>query len=177
MFSQYLGAGNGFAKPEKRFGRGELTIITDLTDLSMPWKGMDVYASDWDVSLITARSYDYYRDFIPAIQSIYNEERSVLNNAMFNFIMAYVYRVSDRVWAAMSGEDRMTDAERAKMLEDKIIEALEGRLDGIADIVPKAYFTAEDKSNGYSVTLDLLAYGGVLLTQVNTTIKVYRRES
>ncbi len=177
MFSQYLGAGNGYAKPEKRFGRGELTIITDLTDLSMPWKGMDVYASDWDVSLITARSYDYYRDFIPAIQSIYNEERSVLNNAMFNFIMAYVYRVSDRVWAAMSGEDRMTDAERAKMLEDKIIEALEGRLDGIADIVPKAYFTAEDKSNGYSVTLDLLAYGGVLLTQVNTTIKVYRRES
>lgn len=177
MFSAYLGAANGYAKPEKRFGRGELTIITDLTDLSMPWKGMDVYASDWDVSLITARSYDYYRDFIPAIQSIYNEERSVLNNAMFNFIMTYVYRVSDRVWAAMSGEDRMTDAERAKMLQDKIIEALDGRLDGIADITPQAYFTAEDKSNGYSVTLDLLAYGGVLLTQVNTTIKVYRRES
>ena len=47
----------------------------------------------------------------------------------------------------------------------------------IADVTPSAYFTADDKANGYSVTLDLNAYGGVLLTQFNTTIKVYRRES
>lgn len=177
MFSKYLGASEGRANPANRFSRGELTVITDLTDLSMPWKGMEVYASDWDVSLVTARSYDYYRDFIPAIQSIYDQERSVLNNALFNFIMTYAYRVSDRVWADMSGESRMTNDERAKMIQNKIIERLDGRLDGIADITPTAYFTAEDISNGYSVSLDLLAYGGVLLTQVNTTIKVYRRES
>lgn len=177
FFSKYLGAGDGRAKPAYRFSRGELTIIEDLTDLSMPWKGNEVYASDWDVSLITARSYDYYRLFIPAIQSIYSEDRSVLNNALFNFIMTYVYRVSDRVWADMSGEAAMTDDERAKMIENKIIERLEGRLDNVAVVTPKAYFTADDKSNGYSVTLDLIAEGGVLLTQFNTTIKVYRRES
>lgn len=177
FFSKYLGAGDGRAKPAYRFSRGELTIIEDLTDLSMPWKGNEVYASDWDVSLITARSYDYYRLFIPAIQSIYSEDRSVLNNALFNFMMTYVYRVSDRVWADMSGEASMTDDERAKMIENKIIERLEGRLDNVAVVTPKAYFTADDKSNGYSVTLDLIAEGGVLLTQFNTTIKVYRRES
>lgn len=177
FFSKYLGAAEGRAKPAYRFSRGELTIIEDLTDLSMPWKGNEVYASDWDVSLITARSYDYYRLFIPAIQSIYSEDRSVLNNALFNFMMTYVYRVSDRVWADMSGEASMTDDERAKMIENKIIERLEGRLDNVAVVTPKAYFTADDKSNGYSVTLDLIAEGGVLLTQFNTTIKVYRRES
>ncbi|HIF2972015.1 TPA: hypothetical protein ACXZSU_003051 [Salmonella enterica] len=177
FFSKYLGAAEGRAKPAYRFSRGELTIIEDLTDLSMPWKGNEVYASDWDVSLITARSYDYYRLFIPAIQSIYSEDRSVLNNALFNFMMTYVYRVSDRVWADMSGEAAMTDDERAKMIENKIIERLEGRLDNVAVVTPKAYFTADDKSNGYSVTLDLIAEGGVLLTQFNTTIKVYRRES
>ncbi|EDJ3473687.1 hypothetical protein CGY83_16525 [Salmonella enterica subsp. enterica serovar Enteritidis] len=177
FLSKYLGAGDGRAKPAYRFSRGELTIIEDLTDLSMPWKGNEVYASDWDVSLITARSYDYYRLFIPAIQSIYSEDRSVLNNALFNFMMTYVYRVSDRVWADMSGEAAMTDDERAKMIENKIIERLEGRLDNVAVVTPKAYFTADDKSNGYSVTLDLIAEGGVLLTQFNTTIKVYRRES
>lgn len=177
FFSKYLGSGEGRAKPAYRFSRGELTIIEDLTDLSMPWKGNEVYASDWDVSLITARSYDYYRLFIPAIQSIYSEDRSVLNNALFNFMMTYVYRVSDRVWADMSGEASMTDDERAKMIENKIIERLEGRLDNVAVVTPKAYFTADDKSNGYSVTLDLIAEGGVLLTQFNTTIKVYRRES
>lgn len=177
FFSKYLGAGEGRANPAYRFSRGEETIIEDLYDLSMPWKGNEVYASDWDVSLITARSRDYYRLFIPAIQSIYSEDRSVLNNALFNFIMTYVYRVSDGVWADMSGENRMTDSERAKMIENKVTERLENRLDGIADVTPSAYFTADDKANGFSVTLDLNATGGVLLTQFNTTIKVYRRES
>lgn len=175
FFSKYAGAGEGRYKPEARFNMGSKTIIEDIEDLSMPWKGNDVYASDWDVSLITARSYDYWRFFIPAIQGIYNEERSVLNNALFNFTMAYVYRVSDRVWADVSGEDRLTNGERAKLVESLIIERLEGRLDGVANIVPKAYFTAEDISNGYSITLDLSATGSVLLTQFNTTIRVYRR--
>lgn len=177
FFSKYLGSGEGRAKPAYRFSRGEETIIEDLYDLSMPWKGNEVYASDWDVSLVTARSRDYYRLFIPAIQSIYSEERSVLNNALFNFILTYVYRVSDQVWADMSGESRMTDDERAKMIENKITERLEGRLDNIADITPSAYMTADDKANGYSITLDIKAEGGVLLSQFNTTIKVYRRDS
>lgn len=177
FFSKYLGSGEGRAKPAYRFSRGEETIIEDLYDLSMPWKGNEIYASDWDVSLVTARSRDYYRLFIPALQSIYSEERSVLNNALFNFIMTYVYRVSDQVWADMSGESRMTDDERAKMIENKITERLEGRLDSIANITPSAYMTADDKANGYSITLDIKAEGGVLLTQFNTTIKVYRRDS
>lgn len=71
----------------------------------------------------------------------------------------------------------MTDDERAKMIENKITERLEGRLDNIADITPNAYMTADDKANGNSITLDIKAEGGVLLSQFNTTIKVYRRNS
>lgn len=175
FFSKYMGAGNGICKTEARFNRGSKTVIEDLADLSQPWKGNDVYASDWEANLITARSFDYYRLFIPAIQSIYSEDRSVLNNAMFNAAMTYVYRVSDRVWADTTGEDRMTRDEVAKDVENNIIARLAGRLDGIADITPKAYFTAEDIANGYSITLDLNCAGGVLLTQFNTTIKVTRR--
>lgn len=176
FFSKYMGAAEGTCKPAYRFNRGSLTVIEDLADLSQPWKGNDVYASDWETNLITARSYDYYRLFIPAIQSIYSEDRSVLNNALFNFIMTYVYRVSDRVWADTTGEDRMTRDEVAKDVENNIIERLAGKLDGIADVTPNAYFTAEDIANGYSITLDLNCAGGVLLTQFNTTIKVTRRE-
>lgn len=177
FFSKYLGSGEGRAKPEYRFSRGELTIIEDLVDLSMPWKGNVAYANDWETSLITARSYDYYRINIPAVQSVYGNDRSVLNNALVVFLLTYGYRVSDRVWADMSGESRMTTDERIKMIERKINERLSGRLDDVTEIVPKAYQTAEDNNNGYSLTLDMDATGGVLLTQLNTTIKVYRRSS
>lgn len=177
LFSRYGGQKDGRYKPEYRFNRGSKTIIEDLERVTLPWKGNDVYASDWDVSLVTCRSYDYYRLFIPAIQSAYPEERSVLNGALFNFTMSYVYRVTDRVWANTTGEDRMTRDELAKDVENQIIEELEGRLDGVADIIPRAYFTPEDIANGYSITVDLRCEGNVLLTQFNTTIRVFRREA
>lgn len=176
FFSKYMGAKDGYCKPEYRFNRGSKTIIEDVTDVSMPWKGNEVYASDWDVSLISARSYDYYRVFIPAIQSIYPEERSVLNNALFNFLMTYVYRVTDRVWADTTGLSGMTRAEAAKDIENNIIARLANRLDGNANVIPTARFTDEDISNGNSVTVDLRCEGGTLLTQFNTTIRVYRQE-
>lgn len=177
LFSRYAGQKDGRYKPEYRFNRGSKTVIEDLERVTMPWKGNEVYASDWDVSLVTCRSYDYYRLFIPAVQSVYPEERSVLNNALFNFTMAYVYRVTDRVWANTTGEDRMTRDELAKDVENQLIEELEGRLDGVANITPKAYFTPEDIANGYSISVDLRCEGSVLLTQFNTTIRVFRREA
>lgn len=78
--------------------------------------------------------------------------------------------------ANTTGEDRMTRDELAKDVENQIIEALEGRLDGVANITPRVYFTAEDISNGYSATVDIRSEGNVLMTQFNTTIRVFRRE-
>ncbi len=176
MFSKYMGAKEGTCKPSFRFGRGKDTVIEDIADITLPYKKPEVYASDWEVGLITARSYDYYRAFIPAIQTAYPNDRSVLNNALFTFLMTYVFRVSDRVWADFSGESRSTREELAQDVEAEVTRRLTGRLDGIADIVPHARFTAEDISNGYSITLDINAYGGVMTTQFNTSIRVYRRE-
>lgn len=176
MYSKYMGAKEGTCKPSARFGRGSETVIEDLADISTPYKKPEVYASDWEVGMISARSYDYYRAFIPAIQTAYPNDRSVLNNALFTFLMTYVFRVSDRVWADFSGESRSTREELAQDVNAEITRRLAGKLDGIADIVPNAHFTDEDISNGYSITLDINAYGGVMTTQFNTSIRVFRRE-
>lgn len=175
MLSRYAGAAEGYLKTENRFTRGELTVVEDLVEVSMPFKRPETYASDWDVGLIAIRSYDYYRYFIPALSSVYPEDRSVLNNFLFDHVLTYVSRVSDRVWAAFTGESTMTNDEIAAAVSARIIERLAGKLDGVADIVPRAYFTAEDISNGYSITIDLEAYGGVMTTQFNTTIIARRR--
>lgn len=177
FFSKYAGAKEGALKSAYRFNRGSKTVIEDVYDVSHPWKGNEVYASDWDVSLIAARSFDYYRVHIPAVQSIYSEKRSVLTNALFNFLCTYAYRVSDRVWADTTGEDRMTREELSKDIENNFIARIANKLDGAATFTPDAYFTAEDVSNGNSVTLDLRGEGQGLTTQFNTTIRVYRAEA
>lgn len=176
LFSKYMGSGEGVCKPEYRFGRGRETVIEDLTDISLPYKHPSVYATDWDVGLIAIRSYDYYRSFIPATCSVYPNERSVLKNGVFSFLMTYVFRVSDKVWADASGEFRMTREEYADDISADITKRLAGKLDDIADITPHAYFTAEDIANGNSITIDIKAEGNVMKTLHNTSIRVYRRE-
>lgn len=175
MFSRYCGSSEGTCKPQYRFNRGALTVIEDLTDVTLTWKGNSVYASDWDASLISVSSYNMWEVHIKAIQSIYNEERSVLNNALVSFILTYVYRVADRVWADHTGEDRRTREEIAKDIQNEIISRLSGRIDEIVDINPVAYFTEEDINRGNSITVDINAYGNVLFTRMNTTIRVFRR--
>ena len=176
LFSKYMGAKEANCNPAFRFGRGKDTVIETLSDISIPYKAPEVYASDWDVGLVGIRSYDYYRYFIPAVCSAYPNDRSVLNNCIFTFLMTYIFRVSDRVWADFSGESRLTREELARDVENELTRRLAGKLDGNATIVPKAYFTAEDISNGYSITVDINAYGGVMNTQFNTSIRVFRRE-
>lgn len=176
MFSKYMGSAQGECKPAYRFSNGKETVIRDMTDVTLTWKGNSVYASDWDANLISASSYNMWEVHIKAIQSIYNEERSVLNNALVSFILTYVYRVADRVWADNTGENRRTRQEIAKDIQNEIVKRLAGRLDEIVDISPVAYFTDEDISAGNSISLDLNASGSVLFTRLNTTIRVFRRE-
>lgn len=176
MFSKYAGSSQGMCRPSHRFNKGKLTVIEDMTDITLTWKGNSVYASDWDVSLISVSSYNMWEVHIKAIQSIYNEERSVLNNALVSFILTYVYRVADRVWADHTGDDRSTREELAKTIQNEIVERLAGKIDGIVDIDPVAYFTEEDINRGNSITLDINASGSVLFTRMNTTIRVFRRE-
>lgn len=176
FWSKYAGAKEGKLKNAYRFSRGEQTVIENMVNISSTYKTPEVYATDWDVGLIAARSYDYYRNFVPAINSVYPEDRSVLNNAFFSFLIPYFNRLADRIWADMSGESTMTRKEMSEEVEKRFIAAVAGNIDNFADVVPKAYFTEEDISNGYSISLDINAYGGVLLTQFNTTTRVFRRE-
>jgi hypothetical protein len=56
-----------------------------------------------------------------------------------------------------------------------ITEKTEGKYDGVVDIVPDAYFTANDISNGYSITVDVHLYGQVIKTVNKYTIVAHRR--
>lgn len=174
LLSNYAGSKDPRFNPTKGFSRGEHTIITEGTDLNLTYKPMSTYSTDWDLGVIAARSFDYHRFFLPAISTAFKDGRSVLRNGLFTFAMSWIERVSNQVWAECSGESTLSDSQYAKLVEDKIIAKIQGRLDNIATIRPHVYFTEEDKRNGNTATVDLYAEGQPLKTQHKTTIKVSR---
>lgn len=175
MTARYAGAGIAKFNSAYRFDRGELAVIEEGYDINLTYKTPDGYSSDWEAGLINIRSFDQYRYFFPALQTVYNNDRSVLKGYLAAMVIGDLERIAHTVWREMSGASSLTNAEMIKMVNEKIIEKTEGRYDGVVDIVPNAYFTAQDLSNGYSITVDINLYGQVIKTVHKYTIVAHRR--
>lgn len=175
MVSKYAGAGNGKLKASARFTRGELTIIDSVSQLNLSDKPRKTYSSDWETGLINIQSYDQYRYFIPALYTVYPFDRSVCNNMFVSIISASLNYVAQTIWAEMSGASDLSEAQIIKMYKEKFIAKTAGKYDGVVDVVAVPYFTAEDRSNGYSLTVDIELYGEVLKTVHKTTVRAFRR--
>ena len=175
FIAKYAGAQEGKFKAEFRFSRGELAVVTEGYDINLRYKTPDAYSSDWETGLINVRSFDQQRFFFPALQTVSPNDRSILNGWINALIIGDLERVADRVWREVSGASDLTNAEMIKMVNEKIIQKTEGKYDGVVDIVPDAYFTAADLSNGYSITVDIHLYGNVIKTVNKYTIVAHRR--
>lgn len=173
--SKYAGSNVGF-KSSERFDRGELAMITEGYDLNLIYKPFSTYSSDWEAGLINIRSFDEYRYFIPALYTIYDEDRSILNGYLNAIIAADLEGVCARSWAEMSGSQSLTDGQIIKMVTGKVNAKVADKYDNVVQIVPVPRFTAQDKSNGYSITIDIFMYGNVIKTVHQYTIIAKRRE-
>lgn len=176
LTSLYAGAANGAFKSAYRFSRGELARITEGSDLNLTYKPRSTYESDWDAGLINIQSYDQYSYFFPALYTVYPNDRSILNGYIVAIVCAHLEYLATQTWAEMSGASDLTDGQLVEMLNRKIIEKTNGIFDGVVQVVPNAYFTDADKSNGYSVTVDINLYGNVIKTVHKYTIVAHRQE-
>jgi len=176
MIAKYSGAGDGYFKSQYKFSRGELAVITDGYDINLTYKPFTTYMSDWDNGLVSVRSFDQYQYHFPALYTVYDEDRSICNNMLVAIIIADLEYLTIQTWSEMSGVSDMTDAQIVKMVNAKLIAKTTGRYDGVVTIVPNAYFTEADKSNGYSITVDIDLYGAVMKTVFKQTIIAHRYE-
>ena len=172
----FAGAMDGKLKPEYKFTRGELAIVTEGSDVNLTYKPQTVYSSDWEQGLINIRSYDQHRFFYPALYSVYMNDRSILKGYFNAMIAADLELIALRVWAEMSGASDMTNEQIVKNINAKITEKVAGKYAGMVRIEPDAYFSPEDIANGYSVSININMYGNVPNTVHKYTIVAHRQE-
>ncbi|VFR10203.1 putative phage tail sheath protein [Salmonella phage SPFM1] len=63
-----------------------IPAIQSIYSVSMPWKGNEVYASDWDVSLITKPAYRFSRGELTIIEDLTDP----MNYSLANFFSKYL---------------------------------------------------------------------------------------
>jgi hypothetical protein len=174
MAARMMGAGDGRWKQEALFDRAPNNQISMFKDINVTFTSTKVRNKDWSVGLNWVQTSTRSSYFIPALQTVYNNDTSVLNSFFFAAVCVEMQKVAERVWRLFSGNVSLTDAQ----LFDKVNEAVEarsvGRFAELFKIVPAAYKTAADEARGYSYTLPISIYGNNMSTVATVELKAYR---
>lgn len=174
MAARMMGAGNGRWNEEKLFDKAPNNTINMFRGINVTFTPTKVRNKDWDVGLNWVQSSTRQAYFIPALQTVYNNDTSVLNSFFFAMCCVEMQKVAERVWRLFSGSVSLDDP----VLFDRVNRAVEersvGRFAGLFKIVPAAYKTEADQARGFSYTLPISIYGNVMSTVATVELKAYR---
>lgn len=175
FMSRYAGSQEERFDATYRFDRGELAIIEDGHDINLTYKTPEAYANDWDYGLINVRSFDTWRFTFSAARTIYNNDRSICAGLLTATVIAHCEQIAGRIWIEMTGDQSLTESQREKMMETKLQQKTANRFDTVADVSGNAYHTEEDRSNGYSIHMDITVAGNKVNTMHKYTIRAVNR--
>lgn len=172
--ADYMGAGNGRWKPGRSFGAAPLNEVKLLTELNETFTPYTVRNKDWSNGLVWCESFKLRSAFIPALKTVYDDDTSVLNSFFTVMACVELQKVGHRAWLQYVGTDNMTDEEFAKAIDKFIIANTNGRFDDRYVIVPKTYYTENDKANGYSWHTRITIYAGNMKTVATISLETRR---
>lgn len=174
MAARMMGAGNGRWDQAFLFDRAPRNQINMFKDINITFTSTKVRNKDWDVGLNWVQTSTRSSYFIPALQTVYNDDTSVLNSFFFGAVCVEMQKVAERVWRLYSGNVSLSDGELFDAVNRSVEERSVGRFADLFKIVPAAYKTEADEARGYSYTLPISIYGNNMSTVATVELKAYR---
>lgn len=172
--ARYMGAGNGKWKNGFNFDYRPGSEVNTLTDIQPDFIPGSARYEMWDRGLVYVQSYDRGNYFFPAIQTIYDNDTSVLNSYFTMYAIAFLNKIAYQAWSRFSGVTSMTNRMLKKNVEDYVTSLLLNRYDGNFVITPEVIFTTADEQRGYSWTLVFKIYSPNMKTVMTTHVEAYR---
>lgn len=149
-----------------------------LTRVNCTYKTATVRNKDWVNGVVWAQSYDTQSDFIPAVQTVYTDDTSVLNSLYTVVVAAELQKVCMRVWRDLVGRTGLTKEQFKKKSDQLIVEyGSETRFGGRVRIIPNTFFTKRDDQLGYKVSANINLYANNMISVASFTIVADRMEA
>jgi len=174
--ARYMGAKNGKWRNGFCFDKAPLSIITQLKDIDVTWVPTSTRNTLWSVGLNFVLNYGVRRQFFPALQTVYENDTSILNSVFAAMAICYINKVEHAAWREFSGSISFTDAQLEEQVNNFIADLLKDKFDDKYITVPNCHVTELDALRGYSWTTAVTIYGNVAKT-VSTVYTVARRMS
>lgn len=172
--ANYMGAGDGVWKPGLGFDVSPNNQITMFRGVNATFKPASVRTSDWANGLVWVQQYDRRSLFWPGVQTVYNDDSSVLNSATNMMIAVELEKVAQRVWRDLTGISTLTDDQFIERSNDLITKKTTGRFDGRVVIQAETFKTASDDQRGFSWSCKIHMYAPNMKTVGTYTIVAHR---
>lgn len=168
--ANYMGAGTQIwdtsAKPDV-YPNNEIRFMKNVTNA---YKPENVRAQDWANGLIWAQSSGRRSLFFPAMQTVYDNDTSVMNSLIVAMIAADLNKVADRVWRDLTGRTDLSPAQFLERSDEAIVRYTRNKYDGRVIIEPRTFFTNVDEVLGYSWSTEIKFYAPTMRTVNYVTI-------
>ena len=173
--ARYMGASTGIWDSEAAPDMPPNNQVDRFKRHNVGYKGANSRLNDWRTGLVWAQSYDMRSIFWPAIQTVYDDDTSVLNSYYNACIAADLEMVAQTVYNDLVGiSGKMTRAQFIQRSDELIMERVLGRYDGRVTIRPETYFTVFDEQRGYSWRTVIHMYGENMRTVGTYTVEAHR---
>jgi hypothetical protein len=117
------------------------------------------------------------RQFFPALQTVYENDTSVLNSFFTAVAISYLNKVQHAAWREFTGSMSLTDAQLEEQVNNFVSAAVKDKFDNKFVIVPNATVTEFDALRGYSWTLPIKIYSPNMKTVMTAFTQAYRASS
>ena len=174
MASRFMGAKNGYWKNGFAFDRAPRSVITQLKDIDVTWVPSQTRQAMWSVGLNFALNFKVKTQFFPAVQTVYENDTSVLNSFFVTTAISYLNKIEHAAWRQFSGSVSLTNAQLEEEVNKFVAEAVKDKFDGMFVIIPDCKVTEFDALKGFSWTLTVKIGANNMKTVMTTSVQAYR---
>jgi len=174
MASSYMGASNGAWRNGFSFDRAPGSVIRSLKDIDVTWVPTSTRNVLWSVGLNFVLNYKVRTQFFPAIQTVYDNDTSVLNSFFTAVAISFLNKVAHSAWREFTGSISLTNAQLEEKVNNFVANAVKDKFDNKFVIVPNATVTELDNLRGFSWTLPIKIYANNMKTVMTTRVDAFR---
>lgn len=174
--ARYMGAKNGAWKNGFSFDRAPLSVLSQIENIDVTWVPTSTRNTLWSAGLNFVLNYEIRRQFFPAIQTVYENDTSVLNSYFTAIAISYLNKVEHAAWREFSGSISLTNAQLEEQVNQFVADQVKDKFDGKFVIIPDCKVTELDTVRGFSWTLNVRIYANNMKSVMTALITAQRME-
>lgn len=172
--AKMMGSSQGKWDAQQMFDCYPNSNLAYLEDYQPAFIPAGVKPTLWSEGLVWAQPYDRANYQIPALQTIYDDDTSVLNNYFVMMALGECTKSGDRVFRKHVGTANMTNDEFINAVEATAADDISGVFNNVVSVTVNCIIDSEDEKRGYSWHMVYKLYGNNLKTVGIMSTEVYR---